>query len=104
MAVCREERCHDNLGDMDGINEEGKPSESLNHYSYGAITGWLIGGVCGIQQEGRKINNKNQSHARNYRMQRQCMILRLEQLRADGNTKVIRLRSSLLFVKRIQLI
>ena len=42
----------------DGINEEGKPSESLNHYSYGAITGWLIGGVCGIQQEGRKITIK----------------------------------------------
>ena len=42
----------------DGINEEGKPSESLNHYSYGAITGWLLGGVCGIQQEGRKITIK----------------------------------------------
>ena len=42
----------------DGINEEGKPSDSLNHYSYGAITGWLIGGVCGIQQEGRKITIK----------------------------------------------
>lgn len=31
-----------------GIDAEGKPHESLNHYSYGAICGWLFGGVCGI--------------------------------------------------------
>ena len=31
-----------------GIDENGKPHESLNHYSYGAICGWLFGGVCGI--------------------------------------------------------
>ena len=30
-----------------GIDENGKPHESLNHYSYGAICGWLFGGVCG---------------------------------------------------------
>ena len=42
----------------DGIDEKGHPRESLNHYSYGAITGWLIGGVCGILQEGRKITLK----------------------------------------------
>lgn len=33
----------------DGINEKGVPRESLNHYSYGAIVGWLIDGVCGIR-------------------------------------------------------
>ena len=31
-----------------GIDAEGKPHDSLNHYSYGAICGWLFGGVCGI--------------------------------------------------------
>ena len=25
--------------------------DSLNHYSYGAISGWLMGGVCGISLE-----------------------------------------------------
>lgn len=28
----------------DGINEAGVPKDSLNHYSYGAIAGWLIEG------------------------------------------------------------
>ncbi len=32
----------------DGISEEGKPRDSLNHYSYGAVTGWLFSGVAGI--------------------------------------------------------
>ena len=31
------------------LDENGKPHESLNHYSYGAICGWLFGGVCGIR-------------------------------------------------------
>ena len=35
-----------------GIDENGKPHESLNHYSYGAICGWLFGGVCGIHYAG----------------------------------------------------
>ena len=34
-----------------GIDENGKPHDSLNHYSYGAICGWLFGGVCGIHYE-----------------------------------------------------
>ncbi len=33
----------------DGIDENGKPSASLNHYSKGAIAGWLIQDVCGIK-------------------------------------------------------
>ena len=33
----------------EGINEKGVPKESLNHYSYGAVVGWLISGVCGIK-------------------------------------------------------
>lgn len=34
-----------------GIDESGAPHESLNHYSYGAVCGWLFGGVCGIRLE-----------------------------------------------------
>jgi len=34
----------------DGVREDGTVHDSLNHYSYGAITGWLIGGVCGIRK------------------------------------------------------
>ena len=33
----------------DGINGQGVPKDSLNHYSYGAIAGWLTGGVAGIR-------------------------------------------------------
>ena len=39
----------------DGIDENGKPKASLNHYSYGAVCGWLFQGVCGIHLEGNKI-------------------------------------------------
>lgn len=39
----------------DGVNEKGEPKESLNHYSYGAISGWLVDGVCGIVVEGEHI-------------------------------------------------
>lgn len=39
----------------DGINEEGKPSASLNHYSKGAVAGWLIQGVCGIKLSNGKL-------------------------------------------------
>jgi alpha-L-rhamnosidase len=33
----------------DGIDTDGKVTGSLNHYSYGAISGWLLNSVCGIQ-------------------------------------------------------
>ena len=32
----------------DGVREDGSVHDSLNHYSYGAVAGWLISGVCGI--------------------------------------------------------
>lgn len=38
-----------------GIDAEGRPHESLNHYSYGAICGWLFRGVCGIRLECGKL-------------------------------------------------
>ena len=33
----------------DGVREDGTVHDSLNHYSYGAISGWLFGDVCGIR-------------------------------------------------------
>ncbi|MDL2301430.1 glycoside hydrolase family 78 protein [Lachnospiraceae bacterium OttesenSCG-928-D06] len=42
----------------DGINEKGVPTNSLNHYSYGAICGWLFQGVCGIRLQGQEITIK----------------------------------------------
>lgn len=39
-----------------GIDEAGCPHASLNHYSYGAISGWLLSGVCGIRIADGKIN------------------------------------------------
>lgn len=38
-----------------GIDTNGHPSKSLNHYSYGAICGWLFGGVCGIHLAGQTL-------------------------------------------------
>ena len=38
-----------------GIDANSHPSESLNHYSYGAICGWLFGGVCGIHLAGETL-------------------------------------------------
>ena len=42
----------------DGINEKGEVKASLNHYSYGAVSGWIIDGVCGIAVENEKITIK----------------------------------------------
>ena len=35
----------------DGIRPDGTVHDSLNHYSYGAVSGWLLSGVCGIRLE-----------------------------------------------------
>lgn len=37
----------------DGIDENGKPKESLNHYAYGAISGWLFKEVSGIEYKSK---------------------------------------------------
>ncbi len=42
--------------DWDGINEKGEVKASLNHYSKGAVCGWLFSGVCGIRVENGKIH------------------------------------------------
>lgn len=39
----------------DGVREDGTVHDSLNHYSYGAISGWLFSGVCGIRLESGKL-------------------------------------------------
>ena len=39
----------------DGKRPDGTIHDSLNHYSYGAITLWLIGGICGIDVSGDRI-------------------------------------------------
>lgn len=44
----------------DGINEKGEVKASLNHYSYGAVCGWLFEGVCGIHLENGKISIRPQ--------------------------------------------
>lgn len=46
----------------DGINEKGEPSASLNHYSKGAVTGWLFEGVCGIHVENGRITIRPQPY------------------------------------------
>ena len=39
----------------DGIREDGTVHDSLNHYSYGAVSGWLLKGVCGIRMSEGKL-------------------------------------------------
>ena len=33
----------------DGVREDGTAHDSLNHYAYGAVSGWLFSGVAGIR-------------------------------------------------------
>ena len=40
----------------DGVRADGTVHDSLNHYSYGAISGWLFSGVCGIKLEAGKLS------------------------------------------------
>lgn len=39
----------------DCFNDDGDPVDSFNHYSYGAITGWLMDSAAGINVEDGKI-------------------------------------------------
>jgi len=39
----------------DGIREDGTVHDSLNHYSYGAVSGWLLSGVLGIKYDFDKV-------------------------------------------------
>ena len=42
----------------DGIREDGTVHDSLNHYSYGAVSGWLLSGVLGIRYNFDKVSIK----------------------------------------------
>ena len=46
----------------DGIQDGQEPKESLNHYSYGAIAGWILDGVCGIQYQDGQITIEPQMY------------------------------------------
>ena len=46
----------------DGIRPDGTAHDSLNHYAYGAICGWLFSGVCGIQLEAGKLTIRPYPH------------------------------------------
>ena len=39
----------------DGVREDGTVHDSLNHYSYGAVCGWLFNGMCGINYSKGKL-------------------------------------------------
>jgi alpha-L-rhamnosidase len=44
----------------DGVRADGSVHDSLNHYSYGAVSGWLFGGVCGISLDCGKLTVRPQ--------------------------------------------
>ena len=46
----------------DGIRADGTVHDSFNHYSYGAVSGWLFSGVCGIRLSGGKLTICPQPH------------------------------------------
>ncbi len=48
--------------EWDGVNEKGEVKASLNHYSKGAVCGWLFAGVCGIRVEGDTVTIAPQPH------------------------------------------
>ena len=50
------------LETWDGIKPDGAPKDSHNHYSYGAVSGWLLSGVCGIRLEEGKLTLRPQPH------------------------------------------
>ena len=46
----------------DGVRPDGTVHDSLNHYSYGAISGWLLDGICGIRLKAGKLTVKPHPH------------------------------------------
>lgn len=40
----------------DGVRADGTVHDSMNHYSYGAVTGWLFSGVCGIMLQAGRLS------------------------------------------------
>ncbi|MCD8131181.1 MAG: glycoside hydrolase family 78 protein [Lachnospiraceae bacterium] len=54
----------------DGIDEAGKPSGSLNHYSKGAVAAWMIKDICGIYVDYSQEDKIEISPHPNSKMQR----------------------------------
>lgn len=50
--------------DWDCFDKDGNPKDSFNHYSYGAVVGWLMDSVCGIVVEDGAITIAPQPDAR----------------------------------------
>ena len=46
----------------DGVRADGTVHDSLNHYSYGAVSGWLFSGVCGIRLQAGRLTIKPCPH------------------------------------------
>ncbi len=46
----------------DGVRADSTVHDSFNHYSYGAVSGWLMSGVCGIRLSGGKLKICPQPH------------------------------------------
>ena len=46
----------------DGVRPDGTVHDSLNHYSYGAISGWLLDGVCGIDLRAGQLTIRPHPH------------------------------------------
>ncbi len=74
----------------DGIREDGTVHDSLNHYSYGAISGWLLSGVVGIKYSFDEViiepfANPNLEYAKGYYESQRGMIRSEWKYDADGN-------------------
>ena len=46
----------------DGVRPDGTVHDSLNHYAYGAISGWLLDGVCGIDLRAGRLAIRPHPH------------------------------------------
>ena len=74
----------------DGIREDGTVHDSLNHYSYGAISGWLLSGVIGIKYSFDEVViepfvNPNLEYAKGYYDSPRGKIRSEWKYDADGN-------------------
>ncbi len=46
----------------DGIRPDGSVHDSLNHYAYGSVCGWLFSGICGIRYRNGSLELRPQPH------------------------------------------
>ena len=70
------------------LTQTATPANPLNHYSYGAICGWLFGGVCGIHLAGETLTIAP-PRTRLWAGQKQCTIPRWGALKAAGSMRAM---------------